>query len=125
MINYELTDEFGNYTLNAHFSSPGDYTFPLGLTLEVLDSCVLSEFPNAPVIEPYDVYYFGGNQGELDLDVTWEEDTTTAANDFSCGDYSIEVTYNSEASSFEHGTIDFEKTKYEVVGTSGLKFISS
>ena len=82
-------------------------------------------FPNAPVIEAFDDYYFGGNQGELVLDVTWDEDSTAAAEAFSCGDYSIEVTYNSDASIFAHGTIDFDQTKYEIVGTSGLKFISS
>jgi len=59
------------------------------------------------------------------LDVTWDEDSTTAAEDFSCGEYSILVEYNSDDSSFEAGTIDPNLSKYEIVGTSTIKFSSS
>mgnify|MGYP000641435453 CR=1 FL=1 len=110
--------------MNAHFTKPGDYSFPLGLTLEVLDRCDSSYFPTAPLIEKYDDYYFGGNV-ELVLGVTWDEDTTSADYDYSCGGYSIEVAYNSELSNIDSGSINFALNTYEVVDLSTLKFVFS
>jgi hypothetical protein len=53
-ITISLTDSAsavkGTYNVNAVFSNPGTFTFPLGLTLEVYDICDSSTFPSAPVL---------------------------------------------------------------------------
>ena len=42
----------GDYTLNAVFTLPGSFDFPLGLTLQIYDICDDSYFSNAPVLSP-------------------------------------------------------------------------
>ena len=42
----------GDYNLNAVFTQPGTFNFPLGLTLKVLDVCDVSFFEDAPVLIP-------------------------------------------------------------------------
>ena len=42
----------GDYTLFAVFTDPGDFSFPLGVSLEIFDICDDSVFPSAPVLVP-------------------------------------------------------------------------
>ena len=42
----------GDYTLFAVFTDPGDFSFPLGVYLEIFDICDDSVFPSAPVLVP-------------------------------------------------------------------------
>jgi hypothetical protein len=42
----------GDYNLNAVFTQPGSFDFPLGLNLKVFDICDDSSFENAPVLTP-------------------------------------------------------------------------
>ena len=54
----------GTYVVDAVVSSPGTFTFPLGLTLSVIDSCNPSTFPSAPSITPnLNYYYVGATSG--------------------------------------------------------------
>ena len=51
--------EKGDFTLYAVFTEPGDFSFPLGLSLTVYDICDDSEFPSAPVLVPdMENYYY-------------------------------------------------------------------
>lgn len=50
----------GTYSVDAVISAPGVFTFPLGLTLIVFDSCSSSTFPSAPSITPSLSYYYVG-----------------------------------------------------------------
>ena len=58
----------GVYNVDAVFSSPGVYTWSLGLTLTVFDICDSSKFPNAPVISSATSNYLVG-QGLITFDV--------------------------------------------------------
>ena len=42
----------GDYTLFAVFTDPGDFSFPLGVTLEIFDICDDSVFQSAPILVP-------------------------------------------------------------------------
>ena len=43
---------WGEYTLYAVFKVPGEFSFPIGVSLEVFDICYDSVFPSAPVVVP-------------------------------------------------------------------------
>ena len=74
MITISLPDKttafVGDYILSAVFTEPGDFTFPLGLTLEVFDPCLDSVFPSAPVLTPAMENYYT-NQGNLVVQTTF------------------------------------------------------
>ena len=48
----------GNYALQAVFTLPGSFSFPLGISLQVKDICDDSEFPAAPVLSPNSQNYY-------------------------------------------------------------------
>ena len=50
----------GVYQVDAVFSAPGVFTFPVGLSLTVVDSCNSSTFPSPPTITPSVAYYYVG-----------------------------------------------------------------
>ena len=56
----------GTYSVDAVFTSPGAYTWSLGLTLKVYDICDTSVFPNAPVVNPTAADF---QIGDVDLNV--------------------------------------------------------
>ena len=60
----------GDYTLFAVFTDPGEFSFPLGVTLEIFDICYDSVFPSAPVLVP-DLQDYYTNQGDLIVETTW------------------------------------------------------
>jgi len=66
----------GVYNVDAVFSLPGAYTWPLGLKLTVFDICDESKFLTAPVITPATSKYLIG-QGFLTFDVQWDLDSVS------------------------------------------------
>lgn len=95
----------GDYTLFAIFSHPGTFSFPLGISLSVFDVCDNSVFPSAPVLLP-DLQDYYTNQCDLVVEATWAKDTISATTTSVCGDYTIEVVFNSAESIIADGSVD-------------------
>ena len=114
----------GVYTLSAVFTEPGDFTFPLGLTLEVFDPCTDSVFPSAPVLTPNMQPYYT-NQGDLVVQSTFAPDSVTAAamDKYVCGGYTIIAVLNSAQSTITSGSVDPALTK--IVSTDATQFTFS
>ena len=116
MITISLPDKtiatLGDYILSAIFTEPGDFTFPLGLTLEVFDPCLDSVFPSAPVLTP-DMENYYTNQGDLVVQTTFAQDSVTAAamDKYVCGGYTITAVLNSGQSTITSGSVDPALTK--------------
>ena len=104
----------GDYTLFAVFTDPGDFSFPLGVSLEIFDICDDSIFPSAPVLVP-DLQDYYTNQGDLVVLTTWQKDSISATTANVCGDYSISAEFNSALSTIITGdAVDPALTKITV-----------
>ena len=106
------------------FSDPGDFAFPLGLSLEVYDPCIDSIFSTAPVLSPVSAKYYT-NEGNLDVLTTYALDSVTAAamNKYNCGPYTIQAVLNSASSTITNGAVDPALTK--IVSSDSSKFTFS
>lgn len=113
----------GTYVLKVYFSQPGEYSWPLGLTLTVLDICDTSTFPNAPTLSPTSVDFFIG-QIYLSVAVQWDKDTVSVQTGVDCGGYSIRRTLIT-ASSTLTASIDTSLTKTEEIDLKNFKFFTS
>ena len=76
----------GNYNLKAVFSLPGEFSFMLGLSLQVQDICDTSYFANAPTLTPDNQIYYAG-QGDLVVTATYQNDQISLTTNNVCGNY--------------------------------------
>ena len=80
----------GTYILSTSFTLPGEFNFPLGLSLTVFDVCDNSYFVAAPSLSLNNQIYYT-NQGNLDVTATYLNDFITRTTSNTCGTYTIDI----------------------------------
>ena len=105
------------------FSLPGEFSFPLGLQLNVYDICDASTFPSAPVLSG-SLYNYYMNQGDLVVALTWAKDTVYESTTIACGSYTVNADINT-GSSVLVTAIDSALTYDEEIDDFHLKFFSN
>ena len=103
---------------------PGSFSFPLGVTLTVLDICDTSYFDAAPVLSPDNQIYYT-DQGTLAVAATYLKDFITRTTTNVCGTYTIDVEYNSVTSSIVSGSVDPLLTYLVATNPNNLEFSSN
>lgn len=112
------------FLLQAVFSSPGPFSFSLGIGLTVFDSCNSSYFDAAPVLSPDNQAYYTG-QGNLVVAATYLKDYITRTTSFVCGPYTIDAKFNSVSSTFSGGSVNSTLTNLTVIDANNLRFYSN
>ena len=103
---------------------PGSFSFPLGISLTVLDVCDTSTFDAAPVLSPDNQNYYTG-QGNLAVAATYLKDYISRTTANVCGTYTIDVKFNSVASTIVSGSLDSSLTYFDAIDANTLNFYSN
>lgn len=114
----------GFFNIQAVFTHPAAYSFPLGLTLSVFGVCDESYFDLAPVLSPDNQTYQVGEDA-LTISVEDLKNYVTQSASGPCGTSSIDIKFNSDASTIEGGPVDPTLTSLEFIEDTGLQFYSS